>query len=198
MKNFNTLQELWDCCLYCPVCQRNCRQLHLSVGPDDTFILVDFDKTGPFLHVQCTFKKKSRTQSIRYDIDCKNNIIHTNAPDFSNFFFFLEGICNECSCSSVHSLDLKLDFINKSISNIGLELENFCLLKATDKYRINIWHGEDPQTMLISKIITTANDPNAEMEWVEDHNSIRLPLIKLDFSDQVKLSNKIKTLILFS
>lgn len=207
MKNFNTLQELWDYCLYCPVCQRNCRQIHISVGPDHIFILVDFDKVNSILHLQCT-SKTNYSYLVRYKIDCQNNTFNseiTNSVFLSSahikpehFFFFLEGICNECNCSSVHSFDLDLDIDSKKFNDIGLEMENFCLLKAPDKFRINIIYDLLQDEMLVSKIITTENDPQAEMEWIEGHNSIELPVIKLDFSDQVKLSNKIKTLILFS
>ena len=210
MKSFNTLQELWDYCLYCPVCQRNCRQIHLSVGPDDTFIIVNFDKVDSFLNLQCIFKTaKSRSFSLNFKIDCQNNSFDSevysvssgNSPQAKDiyFFFFLEGLCPECNCSSAHSLDMELNFHRKKISDIGLELEDFCLLKAPNKFRIDIvYHTTKPDTMIISKIRTTPNDPHAEIEFIDDHKSIELPVIKLDFSDQTKLSNRIKTLILFS
>lgn len=208
MKLFNTVQELWDYCSFCPICLRSCREICVSVGPDSVFILVHSQKKKNDLYLQCTYKNKRNIYSVDYNINCLDNTFKVKVPkvqelpagEIANpkkvekayFFFFLEGLCRECNCTSAHGLDLELDIVDKKISNIGLERESFYLLEGKDKFHVTPIH--DRNVMLVSRCYVD----DEEIGFSESDKTIELPLVKLDLSDQTKATNKIKTLILFS
>ncbi len=209
MKSFNSVQELWDYCSFCPICHRNCREVIVSVGPDGAFILVAAKKRdNGILYLQCTYKNKRHIYSVDYNINCLDNTFTVDVPRVQDlppgetpntqrvkeayFFFFVEGLCRECNCTSAHGLDLELDIVDKKISNIGLERESFYLLEGKDKFHVSPIH--DRSVMLVSRCY-----PDDEgIGFIESDKTIELPLVKLDLSDQDKVVNKIKTLILFS
>lgn len=208
MKLFNTVQELWDYCAYCPICMRSCREVVVSVGPDGVFILVSSQKKNNNLHLECTYKNKRNIYSVNYDINCLDNTFKVEVPKVQElapnevanpkrvkeayFFFFVEGLCRDCNCTSAHGQDLEFDLIDKKISNIGLERESFYLLEGKDKFHVTPIH--DRNVMLVSRCYVD----DEEIGFSESDKTIELPLVKLDLSDQEKATNKIKTLILFS
>jgi hypothetical protein len=208
MKLFNTIQELWDYCAYCPICMRNCREVIVSVGPDGAFILVSSQKKDNNLFLQCTYKNKHSIYTVEYNLNCTDNTFLVEVPNVielplgetakpqkikeAYFFFFVEGICNECNCATAHSLDLELDIVDKQISKIGLERESFYLLEGKDKFHVTPIH--DRNVMLVSR----CHVDDEQFGFSESNKTIELPLVKLDLSDQEKATNKIKTLILFS
>ena len=106
------------------------------------------------------------------------------------FFFFVEGICRECSCTSAHGADLELDLLGKQISNIQLERESLYFLECEDKFHVSPIH--DRNIMLVSRCYVE------NYEIVDSEKTIQLPLVKLDPTDQAKTVSKIKTYILFS
>lgn len=208
MKQFATIQELWDYCAYCPICLRNCREVVVSVGPDGAFILVTAKKQENALYLQCTYKNKRNVYSVNYDINCLDNTfkvdvshvreiapgeeINTDRIKRAYFFFFVEGLCRECHCTSAHGVDLELDIVDRKISNIGLDRESFYLLEGKDKFHVSPIH--DRNVMLVSRCY-----PDDEgIGFIESDKTIELPLVKLDLSDQDRVVNKLKTLILFS
>ena len=207
MKLFNTIQELWDYCVYCPICTRNCREIAISVGPDSNFILVDYKKQNNDLILQCTYKKRREIYSINYTINCLDNSFQIGTPAVielgpdiiakpekvkgAYFYFFIEGICNECDSTSASSRDLEFDRVDSCIVDIGLERENFYLFDTGEKYHVTPIH--DRNVMLVSHLY-----PTEDMSYTESSKPIELPLVKLDLTDQAKTINKIKTLILFS
>lgn len=205
MKLFNTIQELWDYCKYCPICTRNCREVIVTVGPDYSFILIDYFKSLNKLELHCTYKKKGNVFNIDYHIDCKENTFRASEPrtvsvsihpiqtekvKSAHFHFFIEGLCHECNCSSMSSQDLEFDLESSTIYNLGLERETFYLCDAEDKFLVTPIH--DRNVMLVRRLYQ-----NGEIGFSEG-KVIELPMVKLDLSDQLKAVNKLKTLILFS
>ena len=208
MKEFNSIQELWDYCAFCPICMRKCREVFLSVGPDAVFVLVSHQKKDNNLYLQCTYKNKRSVYTVEYNINCADNSFIVDVPNVvelpigetakpqkikeAYFFFFLEGLCKECHCTSSHSKDLELDIVDRKISNIGLERESFYLFEGKDKFHVSPIH--DRNVMLVSRCYPEEDG----LGFSESDKTIELPLVKLDLSDQEKATNKIKTLILFS
>lgn len=206
MKNFNNVQELWDYCETCPICMRRCREVVVSVGPDGRFILVSAQKQdNKTLFLQCTYKNKRNIYSVNYDINCLDNTFKVEVPYVQElppgevpnpervkkayFYFYLEGLCRECNCTSAHGQDLELDILDKKISNIGLERESFYLLEGKDKFHVSPIH--DRNVMLVSRCY-----PDDEgLGFIESEKTIELPYVKLDLSDQDRVVNKLKTLI---
>lgn len=192
-KVFNNIQELWDYCSCCPICQQE-RKIEVSVGPDDYFRLFGFTKQKSSLELRCQFRKK---RDILYKIDCNTNsfdvntikhisnaLIPPNNLEEANFYFYIQSWCLQCDCSSVFSDDLELDFLNKKVFNIGLERENFHI--DLNKWRICLYYKKN-----IMQVVRY----NAVHSYLE---TISLPLVKLDWSNQLNIINKIKILILFS
>lgn len=207
MKSFNTIQELWDYCKYCPICTRNCRQIEVSVGPDLSFILINHQKEDNNLILQCTYKKSDHIYNIDYNINCVDNTFQVGEPRLvqlgnnstlnpeqvkrAYFYFFIEGVCGECDCTTTSGVDLEFDVEDGTISSIELERENFYLFETDEKYHLTVIH--DRNSILISRLHL-----NKDMGYSESSKPIELPMFKLDFSDQAKTIKKIKTLILFS
>lgn len=207
MKIFNSMQELWDYCSLCPICQLNKRDITISVGPDSVFTLTGFKKKDNSLKLECAFKKKQNVYTVEYDINCETNHFKIDVTDVkviieetklpihrvteAYFYFYIQSRCPECECSSAHGADLELDIVDKKISNIELERESFWLLKESDKFHITVIH--DRNVMLVSRCHGLD-----DFDYREDEKTIELPLVKLDLSNQPKMVNKIKTLILFS
>ena len=102
MKIFNTIEELWQYCSYCPICKDNDRRIILEVGPDDVFFLKDFSKTNNILKLKCKFISSTyRSYLTIWEIDCNTNSISVNISEIeedneavnkassSNFYFYI-------------------------------------------------------------------------------------------------------------
>lgn len=179
----------------------------VSVGPDNVFILVEFGKYDNKLLLECTFKSKRHIYNVDYTINCLDNTFEVAVPRVQEvpegespnpdkakkayFFFFIEGICRECSCTSAHGADLELDLVGKKISNIELERESLYFLECEDKFHVSPIH--DRNIMLVSRCYV-----DDELGITDSEKTIELPLVKLDPTDQAKTVSKIKTYILFS
>jgi hypothetical protein len=199
MKAFQTLDELWSFCLYCPICQESSRTILLSVGPDDEFKLTEYQKVDSELKLFCSYhhdpKSSSGAYSVNFIVDCANNTycvqgggvdqqVVKKAQD-AYFFCYLYGTCYECDRTYVNSSDLEFRATDKTVTNIRIEQEAVYFLE--DKFHINLLH--DRNVMVVSPL----GDP-----MMDDLRNIELPLVNLDFSKVPKVINKIKTLILFS
>lgn len=207
MKIFNTVEELWDHCLFCPVCQDPDRYVDITVGPDEHFEIEDWEADGSQLRLTCNFRfdrtdKKNRASkySATYLIDCQQNTfkLTTNGPDpvIANhaagfeLFFHIFAKCEKCNCSYINTADLELNNKDHIISNIQIDRDSVYMIGEKDKYHITLSH--DRNVMMVSRCQMKDNT-------IEDEESvIELPLVNLDFSNHSKVVNKIKTLILFS
>jgi hypothetical protein len=206
-KVFNTVEELWDYCLFCPVCQDPDRYLDITVGPDEHFEIEDWEWNDNQLRLNCSFRfdrtyKKSRAGSYgaSYLIDCQQNTfkLTTNGPDpviadravGFEFFFHIFAKCQKCNYSYINTVDLELNGNDHTISNIQMDRESAYLIGEKDKYHITLSH--DRNVMMVSRC--QIKDGNLE----DEESVIELPLVNLDFSNHAKVINKIKTFILFS
>jgi hypothetical protein len=207
MKIFNTIQELWDYCSFCPVCQKNGRQIILKVGPDAVFTLTNFDKTKTKLNLDCVYKKKNNFYRVVYKIDCLSNLFNITVPEMvidfpeaqlprqkvkqAYFYLYIQSDCKKCKCAASYGKDLELEILDKKISNIKLERESFFLLKEKDKFHISVNYGSN--YMVVSRC-----QGLDDIDFEEESGKVKLPLFDFDLSDQAKLVQRIKTLILFS
>lgn len=207
VKLFNSVEELWAYCLFCPICKNPDRFLDLTAGPDDHFKIEAWKKVGTQLQLDCGFRhdrkdKKSRAGHYKanYVVDCQQNTYHlsTSGPDSAlaekaaefNFFFHVYAKCKACYNSSVNTTDIEFDDSKKLVYNMEVDRESVYLLEDKDKYHITLSH--DRNVMMVSRC-------SLQKETIiDEENVIDLPLINLDFSNPTKIVNKIKTLILFS
>lgn len=203
MKLLNTIQELWSYCLYCPVCKDAIRYMHVSVGPDEAFILKSFKKKNDILQLRCAFRAKKREYKVDYNINCQDNSFEFDISDPEScevevskastpyFYFYIQSDCKKCLATHVNGTDLELDFINKKITNIGIEREGVYLLDQKNKYHITLSY--DSQEMIISRCYE--NDKGI---IIDDNKPFQCSIIDFDFSQPEKVTNKIKMMLLFS
>lgn len=210
MRIFNTIQELWQFCLYCPICQQPSRTLKLSVGPDDYFKLSEYEKTDTNLQLVCGYRhdrvtRANHSKLINYtavfNINCLKNTYNIGVAGKDNrilerikssyFFFYIDANCMLCNNTYLNTADLELNAFDKTVSTIQMDRESAYLVSEKDKYHITLCH--DLNTTHVSRI-TLGMDGSI----IDDENVIELPLLDIDFAQPLKTTSKIKTLILFS
>lgn len=195
MKILNTIQELWDYCEFCPICQKSSRMVFVSVGPDSSFELVSIEKSVGFLTINCKYRFRRNIYYVSYIIDLYQNIFNINSGHSlisdqttvdndkvkrANFYFYINSDCSNCSSAS--SLDLEFDLKNKTISNIAVEREYVYLEHDSGHFNITTFYDQD--------YILISQDDGSK--------GIKIPFLNLDFTNKAKVINRIKTLILFS
>lgn len=204
MKILNTVQNLWDYCLFCPICQKNVREIKINVGPSGVFKLSSFEKKDSRLIITCAAQLKSNNFKCQYDIDCVNNnfqflvqeVLSINPEPISDrasspyFYFYLYGNCKECGMSYLNSKDLELDLLNSKVVDVGLEREWITLLYQDESFCISISYGSN--NVLISRLVME------EGIYVSEGNPFTFPLTEFDFSNPGRAVSKIKTMLLFS
>lgn len=211
MKIFANIEELWNYCLFCPVCQKDCREMIVSVGPDILFRLNSFQKENSILELSCRYIDTNYYFDFNFKINCLENSFDIDAKDLATFpmqiadnsyerfkntyfFFIIQSTCRKCKHTSAYSSDIEFDFSNKKISKIEFERESFYLLKEPEKYYISI--NYDESATFVSKCFVEKEN-NYNVITLSGKN-IKLPLIKLDLVNQASCVQKIKTLVLFS
>jgi hypothetical protein len=197
MKPFDNLQEVWDYCTFCPLCQKDKREISISVGPDRFWSFVSFEKIGDILATTCTYKYKQNRYFVNYSFNCNDNTFLLDSPSSQEgllekakeayFYFYIDGVCPSCECSAAATTDLELDLQAGIVTNIQIEREKFFLLQEKDKFHITLAHSSN--IMRVSKYFDSSFEEDEEVE---------LPLFDLDLTNQAKLVNKLKTFILFS
>lgn len=175
--------------------------MHVSVGPDRFWTIVESIKEGEVLTNFCTYKYKQNRYFVNYKFNCIDNTFLLEYSSANTafqegllekakeayFYFYIDGVCPICECSAAATSDLELDFQEGVVTNIQLEREKFYLLQEKDKFHVSLAHSSN--IMRVSKY-------NAES--FEEDDEVELPLFNLDLNNQAKLVDKLKTLILFS
>lgn len=204
-KTFDSLQQLWSYCLFCPLCQEITRDLHVAVGPDDVFTLGDYDKKNHFLTLECIAKIKRRKYNVNFHI---NGLDNTFDVDFAEtvsenhdciieksklpyFYFYIQGDCWQCDSTFAASTDLELNLLDKKIYNIGLETETIFVSNESIQYHITINYNDN------NMIITRCRE-NENGTMVDDDKPFHSPIVDLDLSNPDKVIRKIKTILVFS
>jgi len=205
MKSFNSVQELWEYCQFCPLCQDSCRIMRVKVDPDDAYKLISFEKTDDQLKLHCVFSYKRELSKVVFEIDTHTNSLKTTVSDpvitiqtggqfrakKAFVVFQLFGDCDRCACTHATSAEMELGLTNKEVGPPKVDREGVYLLENNDKFHITLIY--DRNVMLVSRCFLDEDDIA-----VDDNKVLELPLVKLDFSNQEKVINKINTLILFS
>lgn len=204
MKALETVQKLWSHCLFCPICQDVTRDIHVDVGPDDAFTISKFEKNNHILTLHCSFRAFKKKHSVKYHINCLDNSFTTDIGESISdsepveraarpyFYFYIQGDCKKCNSSHTNGTDLELDMLNSVVTHIGIEREGIYLLNEKSKFHITLAH--DTNEMLISKCF----EDESTGQILDDNKPFNLPIIDFDFSNQKKVINKIRTLLVFS
>lgn len=199
MKDLNTIQEIWERCLFCPICQDAARSVDITVGPDGVMSLDEFSKDDHILRLDCTAKIHSKKYLLHYLINCLDNTFelcvdvknNTGEPvdrsPRSYMFFYIQGNCPVCDCANTCSFDMELNLAQKRILSVGLERESIYLLKEPSKYHVIMAY--DSNELIISR---------CDNDGADTGNPLYTSLMELDFSDSKKAVQKIKTIMVFS
>lgn len=180
MTRFDTLKQLIDYCLLCPICNSK-RDLEFSVGPDtptpnapnlgeendtDLIRLINYELTEDrLLFVVKIHVLKSRYQ-ITFNIDTNTNrltsfyttlyeedssaITKATAPQF---YFNIWAQCGQCRNSQLNTHEINLDILSKVIYPLEVECETRSLTVGSSGFQLeyDYLNTIDPQA---PKIIT--------------------------------------------
>lgn len=190
---FDSLQSLWSYSLYCRICKDICRDIDIVAGPDDLFRVDNYVKNNNILTMHIILRQSYYKHNYQIDIDTVKgslNVLKRNSsPDMNELYFYTHSFCKNCH-SYTNSADIEIDFKNKKIKEVALEQEAFSLEKYRDKYFVSFHY--DSNEMYISRLID--NDGYLK----QDEKEFTLPIVSLDFSNERKVVDKIKTLLIFS
>src|SRR5271170_2962504 len=108
MKSFSNIQELWEYCLFCPICQKENRNIIVSMGPEYNIKVIDHDINNGILEISCTYKY---IYPINFKFNCVDNtFVHlTQDNKIANeilqesVYLYIQGICKKCKCSAAFS-----------------------------------------------------------------------------------------------
>lgn len=203
MKLFNTIEELWGHCLFCPICNDNCRDIHVSAGPDDNFKLISFKKNDEILQLKCSLHLKKLKYVVDYKINSNDNTFKAKVfapkevensienPLSTYFYFYIQSTCNKCGYSYCNGSDIEFDQDNQKVVSIGIEREGIYLIDHTESFHVTLEY--DKNLTNITKCIK-----------VKDKDEIRdlplayqCPLIKVNMKEPQKAIRRIKTVLTF-
>ena len=207
MKKFDNLNNLFEYCFYCPICQDNCRQIEsMQFAPDyvnylnkDIIDVANSKKPLDKLDFQLQIgafhssRKIKSLPSYQLTIDIANNKskiskFNHNFSDVNYLYFYIHSSCKNCF-SYINTSDVELNFVNSTISNISIENETFFLFKTENKYLLSYYYDEG--IMNVSKLY-------ADNERIfPEHKKHMLPIMNFDFLNQEKAANRIKTILTF-
>jgi hypothetical protein len=206
MKNFETINQLWEYLLVCPFCKKD-RKIELSIGPDEVFNFIDWKKSKNVLNITFNTIIESASYVSTWKIDCNTNKFGINtetihckhvkltsslpSADYSNLYFYAYSDCKHCNCSFSNTSDLcisKNSYL--TIDNILIEREGFYLKKNDNNhyYVLVADYYHDKMYVHSVKMLKGAIK--------EKNKEITLPLLDFDFSNHEKMLNKITTILL--
>ncbi len=203
MKKFNTLQELWSFCLFCPLCQDITRDIVVLGGPSEVLEIKSQIKENEILSVRGLAKVGKQRYKMTYHIDCVRNTFTVeisdpevqdppvNRANASTFYLELITDCHQCGNTSANSTDIEIDLLSKKVTNFGVEMEGIYLLNQKTKYHLTLNHTA--QQLTLSKCFE-----DDEGTIIDDNKTISFPLTHFDFSKPKKVLNRIRTLLVFS
>ncbi len=208
MRIFNTVQELWSYCTFCPQCKEHSRTITMQVGPDDRFKLdkiTPYEKIGSELKILTSFQMERGSMDFvkgqctaTYVINCDDNTFQLQTGEnvlapkarAAYFYFYLYAKCGKCE-SYLNTMDVEFNISNNSVFNFQVDRESYYLLAERSGYHTTTSH--DQNMVMVSRLEITDDG------IVIDHDKVlELPFFNLDVSDVSKAINKIKMLILFS
>lgn len=223
MKVFDTLDALWQYALYCPICKDNCRTIDISIGPDNIFRLLSFEKEGNVLTLNCTYRQRKQdkfradytidTITGKFSVqvsDLKDEVISemnadTNLDELekdrlrhkvgkSYFYFYVNADCQECKVCYASGSDIQLSHSNNNNIVYNIGIEREGMYILSTKDKYHISVLYDSNKSLINKV----SIDKKTFELIDAEKTFECPVVNFDFSDFKKVINRIKTLIIFS
>ena len=167
MKIFRTFQELWQHCLFCPICQEPSRTITVSIGPDWLWRLTEFQKVGSELKIFCYWildteyedRPIKTKHSAIFTVNCDNNNYQLNANNEnvrkSSTYIYLHAKCNGCDNTYLDTMDMDFDPETLTIYNFQIEREGAYILSEKDKFHISLQY--DRNIMSVSRMFLASD-----------------------------------------
>lgn len=190
MKIFDTLQQLWEELIFCPICLDNSRVP--SITAEDGFFIHSFGIDNFKLKISGNnnFSKYISLAPVHFEIDLKTNISRIiNHSNMDKVCLHFDAECNKCH-SYVRSF-ITVYFKTETISNIKIYSEDVYLFNDSHKYHITFLYHDN--YMLISSL-----EIDQTGTLIDKNKVLRRAIINLDLSDVDKAINKIQTILVFS
>lgn len=195
MKILNSIQDLWNYCNFCPYCKEYCREVKVTIGPEYAISTISFSYSNFSLRLYCVLSGLDQIR-FKFDINCIDNtfdytgLIHDSSYDHVyvhdiqqyGVYFYMQGHCSKCRKASSFSKEMKFNYQENKIDNIGLEYDTIRYEYENSQYYLEVAYLEGITYIGLN----------------HSNKYIKFPFIDFDFSDLEKLTFKIKTLILFS
>lgn len=221
MKKFSNLNELWDYCSKCLVCNSN-RVVQLSIGPDTNVKLVEYKKYNNILnidfdnyieyedddlaseHIDDFFKYKIKRSNFLLRLDCSSNaaslisedkiIIDSLINNIDNIYFYLFAQCKNCE-SYVNTSDIVcLENKNIDIDSIFIETEGFHILKENEGFYIFIDYTDPAYNTGVMYLNSIKKNNNS---IIQQNMGVKLPIINFNYSNSSEVIKKINNILSF-
>lgn len=187
MEKFKNLEELWDYCSFCPICQTDSQIINIYVS--------DF-KSGTYAQsitknretLEFVYESPNREKKINCIIDCSTNYF------ISGSIFKLNGFVISSICKNdehQHILFSKLVFFNHRTERLDgpfvIDTEEFSY-STNNNNDVSIYYDYEYQSTSIIIRDNLNNSSDLELDYI----------LKLDYTAQPEIIyNKIKTLMVF-
>jgi len=214
MKILNTLQELWEYCQFCHICQDYTKNINAT--PSSVKLISNSLKQASF---SFSFKKgpselefvddfeieENNIYSGNVLIDCHNNTFTSDLSNFIDFIkpnvkrFYSISLYGDCFiCNSTHiNASITLDFSQYIVNEMRIYNESIHLLSEPDKFHVTIDSANNKMHISKYMFINNLTSPG-RTAIVDTSKIIILPLVDLDFTNIPKVVSRIKTMITFS
>lgn len=189
----------------------------MAVGPDslaelendndenNDWLKLQYFELNHRLHLLILVQVQNSKYQLSFDINTQDNTykvsfpklkteneVYNKAASITNrpeFYFYIYSACKKCGQSSCNSKEISFDFQTKTIINLGIEEEIRILYDQEMIFNLNYnWN---------SQYIEVFRYKDSELSKKEP-SSFHIPMTDLDFSNQEKLIDKLKTLHFFS
>lgn len=194
MRTFNSLRELINYVKSCPVCFSK-RELILSLGPEIEVASTIVYEDENIFQIEGIHKKSSDSFLISINLDTNEFRVISEAQIVQSIqlYFYLYANCSNmidkhtCNCC-INTEDIDLNSSFNQIENLCIEYESVWLTRTEYPFHISI----QANNMKVTKM----HWENGEL--IDNTNEIRVPLVDLDFSDEISAVQKIRTMLVFS
>ena len=202
MKIFNNLQELWEHCLFCPICKTYDRDITITFGPEENYKLLSFTR-NTFLNLRVKYSLDYSRYIVQYIIDCADGSFttkvseldeakaQTNKTTMPYSYFYIESDCRTCHCTSAMTSNIQLDMKNSKVYNFLLSKEEVVMLDNTnDSYHAILDYSN--KTTTVYPCFKRNDDTIVDIVPPANFNLIEVDLMKAD-----KAIKRMKNIIKF-
>jgi hypothetical protein len=198
MKLFNNISELWNYCVYCPICEKSCKRLDIKIGPEQDFAeLLLIEKNDEHLIMGGFYKYKDINNRKNFSI--KFNLLD-NTFAFHNIlsnefklspYIYMQSFCYECSGSDTITDDIILDLKTNKLSSILLDQDSLWIYIQTGEAIYISQNYIDNKTII--RKYNILDDGTKKFK-----STFKTKLLDIDLHDVQKAGKRAQTILVFN